>query len=342
MTKCSGLANTEGISDVTIRKNPCAGQGTGTNLVIHRGFIKPPELGGSGGVHTVGCVEGEFWPFEQYSVRWVARAVYQVSHPLVISISKCVWISLYFNLQLRVKFQDYFPSVWTFLFRRLILVQVYWWKTLSFSISVITSSSFFDGIFTEYRISFDISFSFIILNMSFHFCFHYFYQEVSSFISSFVGNTPVFLQLVLNVSLFLCFPPVCLSCTLLPFSLHTFFSKIFRDTWICEIVSFINVEKKNSVTLSLTPSFYRLNNNPSGPLNEWMNVLVTQSCPTLCNPMDCSPPGSSVHRILQANILEWVAISYSQGMDLPDSGTEPGSPALRADSLPSKPILLSL
>ena len=42
-------------------------------------------------------------------------------------------------------------------------------------------------------------------------------------------------------------------------------------------------------------------------------VLVTQSCPTLCNTMDCSPPGSSVHRISQAKILEWVAISFSRG-----------------------------
>ena len=39
-------------------------------------------------------------------------------------------------------------------------------------------------------------------------------------------------------------------------------------------------------------------------------VLVTQSCPTLCDPMDCSPPGSSVHGILQARILERVAISF--------------------------------
>ena len=39
---------------------------------------------------------------------------------------------------------------------------------------------------------------------------------------------------------------------------------------------------------------------------------VAQSCPTLCDPMDCSPPGSSVHRILQARILEWVAISFSR------------------------------
>ena len=40
-------------------------------------------------------------------------------------------------------------------------------------------------------------------------------------------------------------------------------------------------------------------------------VCVAQSCPTLCNPMDYSLPGSSVHGILQARILEWVAISFS-------------------------------
>ena len=36
-----------------------------------------------------------------------------------------------------------------------------------------------------------------------------------------------------------------------------------------------------------------------------------QSCPTLCDPMDCSLPGSSVHRILQERVLEWVAIAFS-------------------------------
>ena len=41
--------------------------------------------------------------------------------------------------------------------------------------------------------------------------------------------------------------------------------------------------------------------------------LVTKSCPTLFSPMDCSPPSSSAHRILQARILEWVAISFSRG-----------------------------
>ena len=50
-------------------------------------------------------------------------------------------------------------------------------------------------------------------------------------------------------------------------------------------------------------------------------VLVTQLCPTLCDPMDCSPPGSSVHGILQARILEWVAIPFSRGSSWPRDQT---------------------
>ena len=46
-------------------------------------------------------------------------------------------------------------------------------------------------------------------------------------------------------------------------------------------------------------------------------VKVTQLCPTLCDPTDCSPPGSSVHGILQARILEWVATPFSRGSSLP-------------------------
>ena len=49
--------------------------------------------------------------------------------------------------------------------------------------------------------------------------------------------------------------------------------------------------------------------------------LVAQSCPTLCNPMDCSPPGSSIHGILQARGLEWVAISSSRGPSWPRDRT---------------------
>ena len=42
-------------------------------------------------------------------------------------------------------------------------------------------------------------------------------------------------------------------------------------------------------------------------------ALLIQWCPTLCDPMDCSPPGSSVHGDFQARILKWVAISFSRG-----------------------------
>ena len=44
---------------------------------------------------------------------------------------------------------------------------------------------------------------------------------------------------------------------------------------------------------------------------------VAQSCLTLCNPMDCSLPGSSVHGIFQAIVLEWIAISFSRGSSQP-------------------------
>ena len=49
--------------------------------------------------------------------------------------------------------------------------------------------------------------------------------------------------------------------------------------------------------------------------------LVTQSCPTLCDPMNCSPLGSSVYEIFQARILEWVAISFSRVSSQARDGT---------------------
>ena len=59
-------------------------------------------------------------------------------------------------------------------------------------------------------------------------------------------------------------------------------------------------------------------------LPKWkVKMLVAQSCLTLCNPMDCSPPGSSFHGILQARILEWVAMSSSRGI-FPTQGSSPG------------------
>ena len=50
------------------------------------------------------------------------------------------------------------------------------------------------------------------------------------------------------------------------------------------------------------------------PLKESLCVLVTQWCLTLRDPADCSPPGSTVHGILQARMLEWVAISFSKSI----------------------------
>ena len=80
------------------------------------------------------------------------------------------------------------------------------------------------------------------------------------------------------------------------------------------------------------------------PLNHWGSptkarqrsqipeVKVSPSCPTLCDPMDCSQPGSSVQGILQARILEWVAIPFSRGSSQPRDGTQVSNTA--ADSLP--------
>ena len=51
-----------------------------------------------------------------------------------------------------------------------------------------------------------------------------------------------------------------------------------------------------------------------GLLPSELESEVSQSCPTLCNPMDCSLPGSSIHGIFQARILEWVAVSFSRGI----------------------------
>ena len=53
-----------------------------------------------------------------------------------------------------------------------------------------------------------------------------------------------------------------------------------------------------------------------------VKVLITQLCPILFDPMDCSPPGSSMHGILQARILEWVATPFSRGSSWPRDQTQ--------------------
>ena len=57
--------------------------------------------------------------------------------------------------------------------------------------------------------------------------------------------------------------------------------------------------------------------DPHNPKQEVVRAKLLQSCLTLCDPMDCSPPGSSVHGILQTRILEWVAMLSFRGFSQP-------------------------
>ena len=99
-----------------------------------------------------------------------------------------------------------------------------------------------------------------------------------------------------------------------------FFVKSYSGIHIkCLIVNLIHVNSQENTNLYCFAAlhyYYML---------LWSEMLVAQSCPTLCDPMDCSPPGSSVHGILQTGILEWVAPSRG---DIPNSGIEHRSPAL--------------
>ena len=74
-----------------------------------------------------------------------------------------------------------------------------------------------------------------------------------------------------------------------------------------------------------------------------MHAKSLQSCLTVCDPMDCSLSGFSVHGILQARILVWVA--FPPPTDLPEPGIKPASPVspvLQADSLSTEPIFTSV
>ena len=68
---------------------------------------------------------------------------------------------------------------------------------------------------------------------------------------------------------------------------------------------------------------------------ECQKVLAAQSCLILCDPINCSPPGSFVHGILQARILEWATIPFSRESSRPRDQTQVSRTS--ADSLPSEP-----
>ena len=63
--------------------------------------------------------------------------------------------------------------------------------------------------------------------------------------------------------------------------------------------------------------------------------LIAQLCPTLCNPVDCSPPGPSVHGILQARILEW--LPFPPPGDLPNPEIKPRLPAFKGRFFTAEP-----
>ena len=83
-------------------------------------------------------------------------------------------------------------------------------------------------------------------------------------------------------------------------------------------------KEKYSVMVSNFPTYARLVNYKTIAVNAIFESEseVAQSCLTLCNPMDCSPPGSSLHGILQARLLEWVAISFSRVSSQPRDRTQ--------------------
>ena len=108
---------------------------------------------------------------------------------------------------------------------------------------------------------------------------------------------------------------------------------IFRhaDFFFLNMQIFKHLRKILSKYNWFTVLYYFLLSSKVNQLYMHMKVKVAQSCPTLCDPIDCSPSGFFVLGILQARTLEWVAVPFSR--DLPNPGIELRSPALQADSL---------
>ena len=98
--------------------------------------------------------------------------------------------------------------------------------------------------------------------------------------------------------------------------LPSFLSKIGASISFIKDVSLSHTRKQTSPEITLTTW-----EDSHLYVCACMHAQSLQSRPTLCDPMDCSPPGSAVHGILQARILEWVAMPFSR--DLPDLGIEP-------------------
>ena len=85
-------------------------------------------------------------------------------------------------------------------------------------------------------------------------------------------------------------------------------------------ISYMNDRTKNQVEMSKDSLAWE-KNGIRAALIQPSQSEVSQLCPTLCDPVNCSLPGSSVHGVLQARILEWVAISISRGSSWPRDRT---------------------
>ena len=117
-----------------------------------------------------------------------------------------------------------------------------------------------------------------------------------------------------------CDPP--LQWTTMPFSEGTVFPQDYNGSWSvhlkvlhCKPQKLCWLKRKRNIGILDNSQNEEDCENGGGDViyvSEW--VKVTQSCPTLCDSVDCSPPGSSVHEILQARILEWVAIPFPRGI----------------------------
>ena len=112
--------------------------------------------------------------------------------------------------------------------------------------------------------------------------------------------------------------------------------KLMQPLWgtVCKFLKKLNIELSNDPEIPLMGIYQEktiIQKDTCTPMfMKWSEVKVTQSCLTLCDPMDYT-----VHGILQAIILEWVAVP-SPG-HLPNPGIKPRSPTSQADSLPAEP-----
>ena len=116
-------------------------------------------------------------------------------------------------------------------------------------------------------------------------------------------------------------PPCCLLIPSLVLPVQRIMEQ-FSSVWLYQ--TSLLTQMAFSVPAYLSKGDYISYVHPSYNYLSWKKVklLVTQLCPRLCNPMDYSLPGSSVHGILQARILEWIAISFSGGSSWPRDRTQ--------------------